>query len=171
MVTRCGFFVEDGELYRKDVYIDWELGFDKAAKHEYIKRIQFALGPELSPCVDVTTASPVWEARGLSPHFLKAGDLSIEDAWAQLKVNNIKATRIPGAFDFLYLNALSPEQLKYVMKQKCFIDVFHNPERAFNTQAKSLAVYQLLVGQDAVEILKNLSAFSEWYMSYCMDIN
>lgn len=167
MVKRSGFYIEDGHICRKDVKIDWDLGFDKAAKWEYIDRIIKVLGDGLNPVVDVTTAAYDNESRSLSPFFVKINGNSVEVQWAELKAQNAGITNLPGAFDFLYLNALSEKQVAYVLKQKCFIDVFHNPDKAFNTQAKSLAVLQLLHSQDCMEYLHDLRVFTAWYVEYC----
>lgn len=167
MTKRCGFYVKDGVLCRKDVYIQWDLGFDKEAKQLYIERIIWELGKGFETAIDVTTASPIHEARMLSPFFVKVGEESVEDAWAEVKEVNPVVKKIPGTFDYLYLSSLTGEQKQYVLRNKVFIDVFHNPDKAYNTQAKSLAVYQLLVEQKRVALLQDLDGFLKWYIENC----
>lgn len=170
MVTRSVFYVEGNKIYRQDILIEWDLGFDKEAKHEYIKRIQQAASGNLRHSVDVTTASPDYTARSLSPFFVKDGDMNIEDVWALNKQQQPQIVRIPGAFDFIYLNAI-PEALKeYVYEQTGFIDVFFNPDKAYNTQAKSLAILQLLNETGNLCKLENLGEFVEWYRVNCVDV-
>lgn len=167
MVKRCGFYTQDNKLCRKDVFIDWDLGFDKDAKHSYIESIRRELGEDLYPIVDVTTASNDSVARKLSPFFVLVDGISVEDMWAEIKESNLSICKVSGMFDFLYLNALSESQKDYVMSQKCFIDVFHNPDKAFNTQAKSLAVLQLLIMQNKEGLLDDCKLFIDWYKENC----
>ena len=169
MVNRCGFFTEDGLLCRKVVQIPWDKGFDKAAKQEYIRRVQVELGSEMQPCIDVTTASPIHEAKMLSPFYIKTDfqEMILEDYWAYLKKQHPEITTIEGSFDYLYLNHLTQKQKEYVLGIKCFVDVFHEPYKAFNTQAKSLAIYQLLVSEGKEDYLSNFSQFTQWYSLKC----
>lgn len=170
MVKRSVFYVHSGKLYRKDVEIEWDLGFDREAKQEYIERIQKAAGDNLSASIDVTTASPIYKARMLSPFYVKVDGMNVEDIWALNKEQQPQIKQILGAFDFIYLNALSREEKEYALRQAGFIDVFHNPDKAYNTQAKSLAVLQLLAQTDNLNLLVSLGDFVKWYTENCTDI-
>lgn len=168
MVKRCAFYVRQCKLIQRNVSIDWNLGFDKEAKHAYIKQMQGALSPYVR-VVDVTTASPIWEARGLSPFYVKVSEqMSVEDGW---KILQQKAQGKLGSvdFDFFYLSHLSEEQIQYVIRTDGFIDVFHNPDKACNTQARSLACLQLLYLYGKTDYLKEYKWFREWYLINCMN--
>jgi len=171
MVKRCGFYISKGKLCRKDVLIDWDLGFDRDAKAEYIERIKRALGEDLMPSIDVTTASTDAIAKRLSPYYVILEDgVSVEDAWKEIKITVPEVCKIPGMFDFIYLNGLNEWQRDYVKRMECFIDVFHNPDKAFNTQAKALAVFKLLNVQGKQEYLEDCNAFVKWYKQNCMKL-
>lgn len=162
MVKRCGFFIQDGALMRKDVIIEWDLGFDKEAKLQYIDRLHTALGEELSPIVEVTTASNTYLGRCLSPFYTKIKGVSVEELWPVIKKKS-EGVFISGMYEFVYLQSLTNEQQSYVLQRKCFTDVFFNPDKACNTQAKALVVYQLLCLQKKKEILGSLMEFTKWY--------
>lgn len=161
VVKRSGFFLKDGCIARRDVVIEWNLGFEREAKKEYVRRLHLALGSELHPIIDVTTASNDYLGRGLSPFYTKIGDENVETLWASTK-EQFRGRFIPGLFDYVYLHSLTDEQKQYVLQRKCFTDVFFNPDKACNTQAKSLVVYQLLVYQEKLELLDNLQEFVKW---------
>lgn len=162
MVKRCGFFLQDGVLMRKDVMIEWDLGFDREAKLQYIDRLHSALGEELSPIVEVTTASNTYVGRCLSPFYTKIKGVSVEDLWPAVK-EKANGVVIPGMYEFVYLQSLTDEQQSYVLQRKCFTDVFFNPDKAYSTQAKALVVYQLLCLQEKKGILGSLVEFTRWY--------
>lgn len=161
MVKRCGFYVRDNKLVRRDVMINWDLGFDKEAKHKYIERIQYALAPLHS--VDVTTASPIWKAQHLSPVFVALEDgTKVEDLYS--------VTKHQGAVEYYYLNALSDKQVDFVLSQECFIDVFHNPDKAFRTQAEALAILKLICSQGSQILKGTLLEFMEYYQNVVNNI-
>ena len=167
MTKRCGYYIKDGKLCRRDVEIAWDLGFDRAAKHEYIHRIITELGEDLEPAVDVTTASYIKEAKMLSPFYTKCGQNSFEYTWDILKETMGDMANIPGVFEFMYLNSLRDDQVVFALSQKCFIDVFHNPGKAVHTQAKALAILQLLVEHHKLYLLKDMQEFVIWFAGYC----
>lgn len=159
-VKRCGFFTDGVNLFRKDLFIDWDLGFDSKAKHTYIQR---ELGEDLSPCVDVTTASPIRIARNLSPHLLRLSDgSSFIDTYGSLREH--------GLFDLAYYLTLSKEQHDYVSSAKCFIDVSYTSSPGTMTQARSLAVLQMLQKQHQLELLMNVNDFLDWFHETCQEI-
>lgn len=165
MAKRSGFYIENNTIVQKVVDINWELGFDKKAKHTYIERIIKALGEELQPAIDVTSASNVEEGKALSPLLLRVPgrNMSVEDLQRDLG-----AYDIPGLADYYYLRALQDSHIATVNRHKCFIDVFHNPEKSFgNTQACSLAVYKLLrqIGRLDLIAIGNKDKFVDWYQN------
>lgn len=167
MTTRSIWLVSSSnKLLRADTEIAWDLGFTQPAKREYIKRIASAFEPV--KVIDVTSASAQPINRNLSPIFVKVDEVeSVEDAWGRFKVTHPEY-RQPGVFDFLYLNYLSKEQIAYVLQQEAFSDVFFNPTKASNTQAKSLACLQLLVKQGKPELLRSFTGFVKWYQQECV---
>lgn len=169
MVTRCGYTVEQNQIIERRVQINWDLGFDKEAKRAYIQRIINALPDDYKPAVDVTTASPIYEARSLSPFYVTRDGVNIEDTWAKTKEE--LPGLLPGAFDYIYLSSLSEEQIDYVLRQKTFIDVFHNPEKAISTQARSLCALQILHNTNNMHLLNDFSAFVDWFAKTCSKVN
>ena len=167
MVKRCGYFIQDGKLCRKDVYIDWDKGFDREAKHAYIEDIKDKLGCDVYSIYDVTTASPSYKARSLSPFYVKDEDgTNLEDVWAEVK-KKTNGVFVPGLYDFTYLSKLSRIHIETALSINCFIDVFHNPDKAINTQAKSLAILKLLHEQNKMYYLEDFKQFSDWYVQNC----
>lgn len=158
MVKRCGYYTNGTAIFQKIVDIAWDEGFDLPAKRIYIKRMQEALGGGLFPCVDVTTASPISRAKELSPHILKYKDGNpVGDLYEDMG--------IPGIYDFIYLNCLTEEQIRYVCQMKCVFDVFHNPVKGGWTQAHSLTVLKLAVLSGKLDLFKNPDGFITWYNS------
>ena len=171
MVNRCGFYTDGVNVICKTCAIEWDKGFDRQAKRTYIMSIKAELPKELHPMEDVTSASASAIGRYMSPIFIGVEDKhgkvwSLED----LCKENV-ALRNPGFFDFVYINALSDEQKRFIQTTNCFIDVFHNPDKGRNTQASACAYYKLLNWQRKEHLLKDLDAFLEWYKSvpyYCI---
>jgi hypothetical protein len=170
MATRCFYYIDDNSIVEQWINISWNKGFTKDAKHSYIHEAEeIALDSYGRIIVDVTTASPLWQSRSLSPYFVKYSDnVSVEDAWPLIK-QQLKGF-IPGAFDYIYLHSLQEGDFEYVKSCDGFIDIFHNPEKKTNTQAKALAVLQLLNKQNKIEILCDSEKFLDWYSEINFDI-
>ena len=162
MVKRCGFYTDGANVICKECAIEWNMGFDKAAKHNYIMQIKAELPRELNPMIDVTSASDSIAGKALSPIFIECGStgMSIED---YLKKHPECAK--PGFFDFIYINCLSDDQKNTIFTTYCFIDVFHKPEKGRNTQASACAYYKLLQWQEKEFLLTDLDLFLDWYNS------
>ena len=159
MVTRCGFYVKDNRIFQRNVYIDWNDGFDTEAKRKYIRRIQEALGPDVGKIADVTTASPDFDTRALSPFFIKDEEsgLNLESLYKKMEDPD------DYLIHYIYITHLDDKRKKTIMQYDCYSDVFHNPEkRALGTQAFSIAIYRLMVEQSKENVLKSLKAFTEW---------
>lgn len=159
MVSRSGFFIRDNKIVQRIVQINWNEGFDKQAKHIYIKRIVSALGSDVGKVADVTSASPVSETRVLSPLFIResSSGLSLEDIWEKIE------SPLPYLFHYLYLCSLSEENKETILSYDCYSDVFHNPEKElWNTQAFSVTLYRLLHDTNKEEVLKDYNSFSNW---------
>lgn len=158
MVKRCGYYIENGVIKRKDVYIEWDLGFDRNAKYDYINRLKDALGKELHPILDVTTASMDSVGKSLSPHILKASTGEyMSDLYHTLPSIEV--------FCYFYFKAISEGQSRYLERMNCLIDVFHNPDtHGDRTQAMWLSLYRLLL-PDRQEILQDFNSYSNWLNS------
>lgn len=162
-VKRCGFYTDGTSIIRKDVLIDWDLGFSSEAKASYIKELRKALGSEFYNCVDVTSCSPIKDARNLCPYYVKTknGD-TVKDRWEWVKQAMDEDEHIPGLYEYIYLNALKPWQIDYALNVDCFYDVFFNPDKLINTNARALAALQLLCSQGKYEYLEDLGKFTYW---------
>lgn len=169
MVDRCGFSIENGKIICTIVQIDWDLGFDTFAKRKYIEYVQQELSyKRCSPTdkfVDVTTASNSSDGKSLSPYYLHDTEgRIIEDAWALTKELAPDVIHLPGAFDFIYLHGVMNGKLEpVILKYNLFIDVFHNPKKGFNTQARSCAVYVLLNSLGKLDLLNKPTEFFKWF--------
>ena len=166
MAKRCIYYVSDGILYRQDMIIDWELGFTKEAKRVYIKRMQDSFPIKSMLPIDVTSASPDWETRSLSPIYLKVKDKdqSVEDYLADCK------TMLPRNVDrspfnaYVYLTSLGEKEALTIVRHQAYFDVFHNPERAVNnTQAYWCAMFKYLFETGNIAILNEYAMFLQWF--------
>lgn len=167
MAKRCVYYVKDNVLYRQDIIIDWELGFDRDAKREYIRRIQNTFPDKDVRAVDVTTASPDWHTRSLSPIYLKMKDIpdkSVEDYLADCKSMLPKNTD-RGPFNaYIYLTNVGEEEAYTIIQHTAFFDVFHSPDKAGNnTQAYWCAVFKYLYDTGNTAILNDWSMFLQWF--------
>lgn len=161
MATRCGYYTDGFNLRRIVLDIDWNLGFDREAKLSYIKDMKEKLSSHFVSIEDVTTASPNNMSKSLSPHCMYTTDgKPLSDLYNDYGV--------PGVFDFLYMNTLTTEQVIYIMSIDCFIDVFHDPSKGAETQAKTLALFKMLCLQGKQHLLNNIDAFINWYNEYSM---
>lgn len=166
MVPRCGYYVLGDVIICETVYIEWNKGFDRAAKTAYTYDLLNKLD-HLKPVAEVTTASPNVETRGLSPMYIKMKDnqqLSVEDYMKDLH------DRVPSSrgqmcfFHLTYLQNLLKEHIRTLHKYNCYTDVFANPAKGFgHSQALSLAIYRLLENTKRLHLLSNNQAFIKWY--------
>lgn len=164
MVNRSVFgTTRGGAVAQLVVTIDWELGFDKEAKHTYIKRIAEEAGKCGIPKVlDVTSASNVYCGKMLSPIFVQVPylDCSLEDA-----LHNVpNAFTIPGLADWYYCKALTDQHKHTLLSYDYYSDVFHNPSKGYgNTQAMSCTVWRLLHDTNNLALLESKDGFLQWF--------
>lgn len=157
MVDRGVFYTDNTNIIFHKVSINWDLGFDKAAKHGYIDRIRKGLPPELLPTIDVTSGSDSSIGRTMSPIFLKTADgTSVEDLWSS-------EVGVPGVIDYIYCTALSAAQRGVIAHHVSFMDVFHKVENGKNTQAFCCALFRLLLVTDKLYLLNDPQMFVDWY--------
>lgn len=156
MVKR-GCFTSDGtNILFHTVEIDWNLGFDKRAKHGYISRIQEQLPLDCKPVIDVTSASNDKIGRSMSPIFLHTKDGEcVEDLYPKYG--------IPGVIDWIYITSLSTIQRGVIAHHNGFMDVFYSPDKGRNTQAISCACFKLLLLTNKLSILDDVQTFVDWY--------
>lgn len=158
MVQRSGFYTDGTNVIQRVIGIEWDLGFDKTAKRQYIERIKEALPDMLKPMIDVTSASPNALHRSLSPIFIEFSGDSLENF-----IQKNPQVLVPGIIDFLYMKCLSSSQKQLIRDTNCFIDVFHKPENGRNTQAACCAYAKLLMLRGKENLLNDIDAFLSWY--------
>lgn len=164
MVKRSGFRVTgDNQITQYITYIEWDLGFDRMAKHAYIKRIADGLSYYgISDTLDVTSASNTHDGKMLSPIFVQVPTLgcSLEDA-----LQNIPGVfEVPGLADWYYCRAISDSNKETILAHDCISDVFHNPDKGYgNTQAQSCVCYKLLYETNRLGILDSRESFLTWF--------
>lgn len=166
MVPRCGYFADGDVLVRKTVYIDWSLGFDRAAKHAYGNQL-IELLADYGPVAEVTSGSPVYATRQLSPMFvmMKGMNKSVEDYLRDLQklIPNLFANE--HLLHFFYMQNLSDKNLKVMHNYNCYTDMFWNPDKGGfgNSQAASLALYRVLENVGRLDLLTDEASFKDWY--------
>lgn len=147
------------------------MGFDKEAKQAYVAALHLGLH-EILPdkrAVEVTTASPDEFGRMLSPYFIQIGSVSLEDMWPTAKVNGYAdfywGDSTNGiAYDHFYAYYAS-HLLPLIRCIDIFTDVFYNPVKACNTQARACAVLKLLAEENKLELLHDKPGYISWYFS------
>ena len=158
MVNRCVYGFEGESIVQYVVNISWELGFTKEAKREYVKRIISQLPVK---AVDVTTASPDPKYRALSPYYIVANGVILEDFFHTIDTGDNK-----WVYPFIYFNWLSDYLKESIESADYFLDVFHNPDNKGNvTQAYWCSLYKALVHMNKKEMLEDADKFAEWYNS------
>ncbi len=165
MVPRCGYYSDNGVLVRKTVWIDWTKGFDRDAKHAYCRELIDKLS-YIGPVAEVTSASPLWETRCLSPIFVKMfnSDLTVEEYLQETQKRCTQLFEIKGLADLILLQNLGQKELRTIHKYKVYADVFGNPNKGFgNSQACSYGIYRVLEDLNKLDLLKDNPAFMNWY--------
>lgn len=165
MAKRSGFYFDDG-IVRVDVDLPWNLGFDSAAKKQYVANLHSLLGNNVTGLIaDVTTASySVY--RDLSPVIRRLGDLSVDEKFSQL-VADFSSKLFPlmtdVLFDLLYFKSFDDKAKRVIDRVFCFTDVFYNPSKAGSgTQALSLARYKKLLAEDKLDLTKDPEGYYKW---------
>lgn len=164
MVKRCAFYVKDGVVKRCVVEINWELGFTSYAKLEYINRLYYALHEKgLSNILDVTSANKGTQCGYiLSPMYIKKDGISVEDLYMQQRVRlDGQASRML-FYDWLYGKMLSEKHINMIKCYDVFVDVFHKPDVSKCTQAKSCAIFKLLLERGMLDLYDDAVRFYDW---------
>lgn len=173
MVPRCAYYLNESyDVIRHIVLINWDLGFDREAKHQYIMRLTEALNKPDMIIVDITTASYIYEARMLSPVFVKLKNdpsITVEDYLQQIHLFNnpqfSEDTRVKLS-GYIYMTNLSDRNKSVIAKYDGFFDVFGNPIKApHNTQALFATLYKKLMLQHKEDILSDYDTYVDWFDS------
>lgn len=173
MVPRCAYYLnEDNDIVRHVVLIDWDLGFDKEAKHQYIMRMIDAIDKPNMLIMDITSASYIRETRMLSPIFVKMkndAEKSVEDYIAESQIFNAvnisEASKIQ-LVGYIYLTNLSELNITTIKKYDGFFDVFNHPIRhPHNSQALFAILYKKLMLEHKLDVLSDYDKYVEWYNS------
>lgn len=163
--NRCGYFAAGDILFRKIITIDWSKGFDKEAKHQYGLEMIEKLS-EIGPTAEVTSGSPFFETRQLSPIFVKMknSDMSVEDYLQEQHKRLPNIFTVPGLADMILLQNIGEKEIRVVNKFVVFADMFYNPKNGFgNSQACSYAVYKLLQNLGKLYIIQDNREFMHFY--------
>lgn len=173
MVTRCGYYVENGKVKSEIVEIEWNLGFDKVAKQEYVKSLHEELHKLLPDkrIIEVTTAAEP-PGKWLSPIYIKfLGGESLEDVWQKLNkahtdylVYDNYVWKKPFNWKAFvhYYSLYGDVKLSTIRRYDVFTDVFHNPTKQQSTQALGCAVMRLMYELGHLDVRNSLKEFCEW---------
>lgn len=157
MALRCGYSTDGYNLFCDCVDVNWDKGFNHDSKVLYIKELTEKLESKFAVVKDVTTASPERRAQMLSPHCLMTPDgRCVQQA-------SMPDWSYPGLFDFFYWHHIDASDYDYIKSIDCFVDVFHNPAKGHGTQARSLAMFKMLMLQGKMEYLYDINKFIEWF--------
>ncbi len=173
MVPRCAYYLnESRDVVRHSVLIDWDLGFDREAKHQYIMRLTQTLNKPDMVIVDITSASYIYEARMLSPIFVKMKNdpaKSVEDYLGEIKLftSSVLSEESKIAFaGYVYMINLSDVNIKTIIKYDGFFDVFNHPiKHPHNTQAYFATLYKKLMLERNEDVLSDYDKYVNWYNS------
>lgn len=131
MVQRMIFGFDGNGIVEFPVEINWDLGFDKAAKLEYINRVCDAAYCRygLDEVLDVTTAnSSIENGRILSPHILKCygGNMSVDAYFSEHGKNTLSPVMQKVAFAYYYMFSVCHNAEAYILfdRYNYFFDVF-----------------------------------------------
>lgn len=177
MVPRCGYYIDEGKVKQLVVDIEWNLGFDKVAKQQYVKDLHeevVKLFADKKPLEVTTAAEP--PGKWLSPIYIKFdGGKSMEDIWAEytklypeILVYDQFVWRKPldaRAFTHYYCY-YADVRLSTIRKYDVFTDVFYNPTKPGGTQALGCACLKLMDLQKSLDVRNSIKTFCEWYESY-----
>lgn len=168
MVKRCVFFIRDNQLYKRTIEIPWDKDNLELNKALYVKEIQKLVLPFMEPCIDVSTMSNNYTAKGMATCFVKDSKGStVKEIWNTLN-SNIEAELLPpGCHDLLYLTSLTDKQVYFALSKGSFYDAFYNPDKGGTCNAKALASLQLLYKQGKVDYIEDMQRFLHWYFINC----
>lgn len=170
MVTRYGVYVDGDMICRAYVDIEWNKGFDKDAKRDYVKQLHQGLRESFGEAriEEVTTASDTI-GRRLSPYYI--GDM--ENDWHAAKQGDwikfdnqtwpVSMRRI--AYAQMYCMR-AKSLINIIRDVDVFTDIFCNPLKDGLTQAEPCAILKLLDVQGNMDIIADQFKFTAWYSKH-----
>lgn len=164
-VKRSGFYIENKELCRKDVWIEWNMDTPKEDLYIYIGRIKEALGFELNPIVDTTAYSTNYLGKKLNPYWNKIDNEPCIKVYEDFKSKCDAEGLVPGVFEYLYYLALDDSSLRFIQSMKCFTNIFYNPDKSDVCEAQSCALLKLLILQNKLDYIRDIDNLIYW--CYC----
>ena len=174
MTPRCGFYIDNGRVKWKTVYISWDTGFNKEAKRYYIEQLHEKLSEFKDvPMLEVTTAAPTALGRSFSPYNICIGGMSMEDFWHECeKPDGIKYASFNWptdmkfyAFMHMYCYYMR-DRAKELSKYEMFTDIFHNATRGVITQAEACAILKYMYERNELDLLDGDIEFVTWYREH-----
>lgn len=168
MTSRCIYFIRNNQMYVRTVEVDWDKDAIEVSKTLCQSAIDNAVLPFMEPCVDVSSASRIYQARSLATCYVKdSNGTTVKDIWKRLDAGVDREFLPPGCYDLLYITSLNEAQVSYALSQSSFYDTFHNPEKSSACNAKALAALQLLFKQNKVDYIEDMNKFLWWYYVNC----
>lgn len=177
MVPRCGYYIDNGIVRKVTANIEWNLGFDRVAKQQYVKDLHEEISKLLPglKAVEVTSAAEP-PGKWLSPIYIKFdGGKSMEDIWGEYTklypeflVYDQFVWRKPldGRAFLHYYCYYADVRLPTMRQYDVFTDVFYNPTKPGGTQAIGCACLKLMDLQKNLSVRNSIKTFCEWYESY-----
>lgn len=164
-VKRSGFYVKDKELYRKDVWVDWNLETPKDYMYIYTGKIKDALGYDLYPIVDTTSYSPNYLGKKLNSYWNKINGVPCINMYNDWKEQCDPDGNVQGVFEYIYYLALDESNLNFIKSINCFSNMFYNPDKNNTCDAKACAILKLLIQQNKLDYINNIEKLMYW--TYC----
>lgn len=161
-VKRCGFYIEDNSIVRKDVWIDWDIDMSKENRYLYANKIKKELGNELEPIVDTTTASTNYLGKKLSSYWNKIEGMNCIEAYNLIAEEYDKEHVVPGIFEYIYYSAMTESSLKFVKQTRTFMNMFFNPDKVSTCDALACAALKLLIKQGKFDYINDPESICWW---------
>lgn len=164
MAVREIYFVRNNQLFKKTVEVTWDKDSNEVNKRICSEELFKAALPFMQPCVDVSSASPLYNSRGLCTFFVKDENGNpVSKLWEILDGHKDRDFLPPGSYDLIYLKSLTYQQIAYALSKGSFYDIYFNSKKKKTSSAKALAVLQLLYQQNKLDYIGDMNKFLYWY--------
>lgn len=150
-VKRCAYYVDKNFVYRKEFMIPWSE--DKKEWYSYNRLFLDNLGKDLSPCSDTTFYATSMNGKNLS---------LFKDGREQLREIIDKQSYVPGIFEYFYISTLSKDDIRFIVYNKSFYNIFQNPDKQPFSEALACATLKCLINQNKLDYLKDKQKFLHW---------
>ena len=148
----------------KSVEVSWDIESREVNKQFCSEEMFKAALPFMQPCVDVSSASGIYRCKTLNPYYVKdENGTSVHDLWEILNKHKDNAILPPGSYDLIYLMNLDEKQIAYALSKGSFYDIYYNRKKKVTSNAKALAVLQLLWQQSKLDYIYDMHKFLWWY--------